>query len=483
MGGYIAHLYAALCRCASASCFAYAILLASAPATLAQSATTTLPQSKGSRQKFTPEQLLAQADSPAQPAQSLPAAQAPPVDSEVVTTQPVEGETEVTPSESDISLRDLEPFGKWRFRLGGSITGTFTDNVFIQHDNKESDFIFTIAPGISVGRGDFFDKLVLRRETFRIPERFENADLVEDESRAFFYVSYVPSYTAFVDHTNENTFDQDVIAEVKYLFTKLELGAYVRYQTFNVPDIDVGDRVKQKILSSTAYVDYQVTEKTALSSTVYTQYREPERFIESFEIWDENWVDYNYSTKTRIGVGFTLGTAIPADGPTQYYGRLLSRASWKPTGKLSFAAKAGLELRSVDGFGERLYFVYGLESRYNVTDRTQILLSVYQKNQSSANEQAINYITRGVEAEISQQILDRFTVEVAGGYQNIEYTNFSQQAFARSDNYFYVRPSLNTTITRWLNADLEVQYRSNDSTSTNRSFDEFSTAVRLNFVF
>jgi hypothetical protein len=459
------------------------MFLASAPAALAQPATTAPPQYKERWQKFTPDQLLAQAASPAQPVESVPAAQAPPVDAEPVPAQPVEGPTEVTPSESDISLRDLEPLEKWRFRLGGSITGTFTDNVFIQHENEESDFIFTVAPGVSVGRGDFFDKLVLRRKTFRIPERFENADLVEDESRAFFYVSYVPSYTAFVNNTNENTFDQDVIAEAKYLFTKLELGAYVRYQTFNVPDIDVGDRVKQKILSGSAYADYQITEKTGISSTLYTQYRDPERFVESFEIWDENWVDYSYSAKTKIGVGFALGTLTSADGPDQYYGRLLSRATWKPTGKISFAAKAGLELRSVDGFGERLYFVYGLESRYSVTDRTQLLLSVYRKNQASASETAVNYITHGVEAEISQQILDRFTVELAAGYQNLEYTSFGQQAFARSDNYFYVRPSLNATITRWLNADLEVQYRSNDSTSTNRSFDEFSTTVRLNFVF
>lgn len=388
---------------------------------------------------------------------------------------------------SDISLNDLKAANDVRFRIGGTVRATYDSNIFIQPQNETGDLYTVIAPSFTIGSGSFDEPLATRHLSFLTPQGFNNADLLQPSSEPFIYLSYTPSYTAFLDRTDQNSFDHDVIGETQITIHRLTLGGFARFQTLREADTDFGNRVREQLASAHGFAYYALSAKTQLASEIFLQNRSySDGIIGSFEIWAEQWLDYKYSDKTTIGPGVAVGWLSPTQGSDQYYGRFQTRATWKPTGKLSFAAKGGIEVRIVSGRGNKTYPLFGLEARYAFSDKTSASLSAFQDVRTSASIQSLNYIGRGLEARIDKKILDRYNVSLAVGYINTEYDDAFAQirgGFARTDNFVYINPGLTVIIDRYLNCALGFQYRNNDSTDSRRAFTELLTTFGINYNF
>jgi hypothetical protein len=330
--------------------------------------------------------------------------------------------------------------------------------------------------------------LQLQQQLLLRPQSFANVDLIRTPTQPFYYLAYIPSYTAFIDHSDQNSFDHDVSGSAQIVLQRLAFGAFARFQTFRLPEIDVGTRTAERLTSARTYAIYASSDRTQLNADVFMQNRDfqSQSLISSFELWNEDWLDYRYSTKTNVGAGATAGLVIPSTGPQQYYGRLHARATWSPTGKISVAAKAGLELREVSGRGSRFYPVFGLEGRYAITARTSAAVSAYQLVRASADQQALVYFGRGLDIRIEQKILDRYRLTAAVGYSNTEYDDSFAQipgGIARTDNFFFVNSSLQVGLNRWVDSQVGIEFRENDSSRAGLSFNEALASWTTHFKF
>ena len=154
-----------------------------------------------------------------------------------------------------------------------------------------------------------------------------------------------------------------------------------------------------------------------------------------------------------VGAGTAVGFVVPSAGPQQYYGRLQARATWNASRKISLAAKAGLELRKVSARGTRLYPVFGLEGHYTISPRTLLTLSVYQQLHTSADQEALVYLNRGLDVRIGQKLLDHYFLTAAAGYSYTEYDDAFARipgGFARSDNFVFANLNLQVQLSRWV---------------------------------
>jgi hypothetical protein len=386
----------------------------------------------------------------------------------------------------DISLAAAKPSNQLRLRLGGIVRATYESNIFIQPTNEISDFYFTVAPSIAVGAGDFDRPLEIRQASFLSPQYFANTDLIQHPQQPFIYLSYMPSYTAFVDHTDQNSFDSDIIGEFQITLHKITLGAFARYQTFRLPDTDLGTRVRQYITSAEAFFLYTWSSKTQWESDIFLQNRDYSVGIGSLEIWNENWLDYKYSDKTSFGPGLAAGLLIPQQGVDQYYGRAQLRATWRPTGKLSFAAKGGLEVRAASGGNQKVYPIFGVEARYAFSARTTAALSVSQNIRASTLVESAIAVSRNIEASFEQKILDRYLFDFGVGYSNVAWEYPLSQSpvrVSRSDNIFYIRPALTTTINRWTKLVTAINYENDSSSFKARGYEDVIATCELRIRF
>lgn len=74
---------------------------------------------------------------------------------------------------------------RFHYELRLTVRGVWDDNIFISHTDRVSDYYFAIEPEITIGIGD-----------------------IEGRNRSYLRLDYMPSAILFVDHSDEDAFNQ-----------------------------------------------------------------------------------------------------------------------------------------------------------------------------------------------------------------------------------------------------------------------------------
>ena len=85
---------------------------------------------------------------------------------------------------------------------------------------------------------------------------------------------------------------------------------------------------------------------------------------------------------------------------------------------------------------------------------------------------------------LHQRLLQRFHVGVSGGYQNSDYfSTVNSVAATRRDNYHFIEPSLDFSITRFWTIGGYYLHRQNDSSFQFFKFDDNQVGLRTALTF
>ena len=380
----------------------------------------------------------------------------------------------------NMSLESAVDKHPWKFVLHGSATATYDSNIFISHDNAQEDFIFTIAPGVAVGRGDFKNELAnlgSYEDRFN-PDRSEMVDATN-----YIFVHYVPSVTLFADHSSEDSFDHDITLDGQYEWKRLTIGLKARFQTLNLPDVDLGERVERHLFTGALTSKYDYSAKTSFELNFFNYIRDfAGDHVDTVEYRWQAWVNYQLRPKITLGVGFTYGRVDLSRGPDQSYEQVLARLRYRATEKIRFDLTAGGEIRDISGLTNRTNGIFSLGVSYAPFDGTTVFLQGYRRTVTSANSPPANYNVTGVEAQLRQRFLRRFYFVIAAGYQNVDYEYFAS-ASQRRDEIFYIHPSVGIDVTTWLTCEIGAEYRQNQSSSVKSDFSETTAYFQVNVFF
>ena len=381
----------------------------------------------------------------------------------------------------NISLEQAVDRHPWKFVLHGSATASYDSNIFISHDHAQEDFIYTIATGVAVGRGDFKNELAnlgSYEDRFN-PDRSEIADATN-----YIYVHYVPSVTLFSDHGGENSLDHDVTLDGQYAWKRLTIGLKARFQTMNLPDVDLGERVERHLFTGALTSKYDYSAKTSFELNFFNYIRDyaGDR-VDTFEYRWQGWVNYQVRPKITLGVGFTYGLVDLSRGPGQNYEQVLARLRYRATEKVRFDLTVGGEVREVHGVANRSNGIFSLGVSYAPFDGTTIFLQGYRRTITSASAQAANYEVTGVEVQFRQRFARRYYFVLASGYQHTDYEYFTTPGLQRQDDIFYIHPSVGIDVTPWLTCEVGAEYRLDSSTRQKSDFTETTVYFQANIFF
>jgi hypothetical protein len=365
----------------------------------------------------------------------------------------------------------------YQFRL--SIRSVYDDNINLSQINRISDFYTSIEPSVMVGFGD-------------IDARAEN----------YIRLDYLPAIFLFADHDENNSVQHLVRLDGQYRVNRLTLNLSQIVQIMDGVDVqtqnsgggldqqvnlDVAGRTRFNIYSTHANLAYYVTGKTFLSSdadytaTHYTS-------LISSEVFSANlFLNYNYSEKIVIGLGGSAGADHVDDpNPDQTFEQVNVRFSYQATGKIDFAGSAGVEFRHFDGDkrGEEVSPVFEISMNYLPFDGTKISLTANRRVLNSAVLTAQNYTVTNLSVGIQQRLLTRFFLGLNAGYENSDYfSTISNSGSARSDDYFFVQPSIAVKVTRFWTLGAYYLHRANNSSFDAFSFHDNQVGLRSNLEF
>ena len=154
-----------------------------------------------------------------------------------------------------------------RPRLSESVV--YDDNIYIRQV-KTADLIGVLAPGLSVGAGQF---------------------MTEDES--FLMLDYTSLFNFYAKESANNSIDHDGSLRAEMDFRKLTIGLEQRVNVAAGTVIDVGERVNQRIYFTALNLDYELTGKINLEVSGSRSDNNYDLPYNSYVEWlNQNWVNY-----------------------------------------------------------------------------------------------------------------------------------------------------------------------------------------------
>lgn len=372
---------------------------------------------------------------------------------------------------------------KWRIIPFGRFRTIFDDNIFISHDNPESDVSFTVSPGIAAGWGDYGAEV---RQLGEFEHYFEPLNLTyEDTPQSFAFAKYVANASLFLDHSDESALDHDALVAGRWESKKLSLGLRVHYQTLSGTDIDVGDRVKRQVITGFITSSYKLSEKTSIDLNILNSTYDYETGVDWDEWTLETWLAYQILPKTRVSIGSRAGITDIQGGQTETFEQVVGRVTYYASSKLALSLDGGIEWRQYGGDGhDDVFSVFNFAATYAPFDGTTISVNAFRKNAASASLINENITNTGVNVRTRQRFLHRYFLTLEGGYSNSEYRSIlTGTAGGREDNTVYVKPAVSFDITKNLSAESAYQFQKNDSTVETYSFVENLITFQLNLQF
>jgi hypothetical protein len=396
-----------------------------------------------------------------------------------VLTEPV---TATIPSDRPSQTVDLsnanpvnENFRRFRYSFGVTVRDVYDDNINVSSANRVGDWYFVVEPVIHLGFGD--------------------------SEGGFNYLSFDYSASAyfFAEQSQRDGVEHFIHLAGQHDFGHLVLGLSQDIQILDGTSLnslsnrtgvqantDVNGPSRSNIYSTSVHASYDLTGKLFLTyqgSYSRTDY-ETQSLVSSQSISENVYLNYVYSPKLVIGLGIT-GGVTSNDGPTgdETFEQINARANYIVSGKISLSVSGGVEFRQF-GDGGSVSPVYEIAGSYRPFEDTIITIAGSGRTQTSASLAGQDFSENSISLTVAQRLLRRATVSLGVGYTHSEYLSATTgDSTARSDDYFYIEPSLDIDITRYWSIGLYYLYRTDSSTLALFSFYDNQFGIRSSLTF
>jgi putative beta-barrel porin BBP2 len=362
------------------------------------------------------------------------------------------------------------------YKFGLTVRGVWDDNIFISHTNRVSDYYVAIEPYITLGVGD-----------------------LEGRNKSYLRLDYMPSAILFVDHSDEDAFNQLIHLEGGYnsgrwtlslsediaLLESANLNSF--FDTTGLwANTDASGPTRVNIFYTRLRADYQLTGKVYLQGEFDSPiYFYPDH-ISSYQISGGLYVYYNWLPKVSVGIGGTFGYDWVDDPTTnQTFEQVNARLNYEVTSKFFLYASAGVEFRQFDG-NRSTYTspVFEVGMTYNPFSGTTLTLAAGRRIYNSGYQPNQDFGSTYVVGRFQQRLFRRLYLGLGAGYENSDYIATDRDVSApRNDDYWFIEPSLDVLITRWLSAGVYYLHREDSSNIAFFSWDDNQVGVRATVRF
>src|SRR6266498_2851055 len=365
---------------------------------------------------------------------------------------------------------------RFHYHLQLTVRGVWDDNIFISHTNRVSDYYFAIEPEITIGFGD-----------------------IEGRSSSYFRLDYMPSAILFVDHSDEDAFNQLIHLEGGFNSGRLRLSLFediALLESANLNSIvdttglwantDASGPTRLNIFNTRLRAQYDLTGKVYLQGEGDSSIFFYPNHISSYTLSGGLYIYYNWLPKVSVGLGGTFGYDW-VDDPTsdQTFEQVNARLNYQVTSKFNLYASAGVEFRQFDNDrGDHTTPVFEVGATYHPFEGTNLTLAAGRRIYNSGFLADQDFADTYVVARFQQRLFRRIYLGLASGYENSDYFAAREGVSApRNDDYWFIEPSVDVLITRWLSAGAYYLHRDDSSSIDFFSFYDNQVGVRATVRF
>jgi hypothetical protein len=365
---------------------------------------------------------------------------------------------------------------RFHYELRLTVRGVWDDNIFISHTNKVSDYYFAIEPEITIGVGD-----------------------IEGRSRSYLRLDYMPSAILFVDHSDEDAFNQLIHLEGGYNSGRLTLTLFEDIALLESANLnsffdttglwantDASAPTRMNIFYTRLRANYQLTGKISLQGEFDSPTYVYPTQISDYTVSGGLYLYYNWLPKVSVGIGGTFGyNWVDAPTTNQSFEQVNLRLNYEVTAKVGLYASGGVEFRQFDG-NRNTYDtpVFEIGATYHPFSGTNLSLAAGRRIYNSGFLANQDFASTYVAGRFQQRLFGRVYFGLGAGYENSDYIATDRDVSAtRNDDYWFIEPSVDVLITRWLSAGVYYLHREDSSNDDLFSFEDNQVGVRATLRF
>jgi hypothetical protein len=335
-----------------------------------------------------------------------------------------------------------------------------------QEVNEEDAIVLTLAPSIDLIASD-----------------------MEDRMGKVLQVNYTPGFFFFFgdDVSDRNRVNHSANVSGQLGGAKLELGFDQSFRFTTGPVLDLGTSADRMFYDTRLTSRYNVSEKTSIDvngSVRVLSYNEDE-FSDTLNLANDNWLNYNYSAKLRLGLGLVFGYTDIEDNDYQTFQQMRARATYAIAEKVDLQASAGGEWRQFDsGIDDTLNPVWNVGAAYRPRDSTTIQLALYQRYESSSRTGGQSYLNTGVTVSLRQMLMQRLALNLGGSYSMADYESTIPGGRAdRNDDIYGARVSLDFYLQPKWTVGVFYNYSMRDSTEPTVEFERNRVGLQTAWTY
>ena len=365
---------------------------------------------------------------------------------------------------------------RFHYAFGLTIRGVWDDNIFLSHTNRVSDYYFAIEPWITIGFGD-----------------------MQGRNQGYFRLDYMPSIILYSDHSNEDGVNHLIHAEAGYHFSRLTLLAIQDIAILDgsnlnsfidttglYANLDASGLNRLNLSNTRLRADYDLTAKTYLQAELDVPIFDYPDGISDATVSGGLYIYYRWLPKVSVGIGGTFGYNWVDDPSTdQTFEQVNLRLNYEATAKLNIYASGGVEFRQFDGNrGGYTSPVFEVGATYTPFANTTLTLAAGRRIYNSGYLANQDFGGTYVVGRFQQRLFRRVYLGLTAGYENDDYISTDNDVSAtRNDDYWFIEPSADVLITRWLSAGIYYLHRQDSSSDDFFSFYDNQVGVRATVRF
>jgi hypothetical protein len=319
----------------------------------------------------------------------------------------------------------------YSFRL--NTTSIYDDNITLATNDKRSDLHLSVGPAVRVLLG-------------------------ADESTLHLGANYNGIASWFVRTPSQRSYEQNLGIDGGWSGSRLKLGFRMGVQSTRSGSRDAGDRVGRQVLYWGLTSTYPFTPKLTGELSADVTRAAFDALLGSREYRAQQFLSYQFTPKTQLGLGATEGLLRPDGGQQQNYEQALFRVVSQPTAKLGLNASAGMEHRHFEaGLASTFTPVYNAIASWQATGKSSFSLEGRRRVFSSASLGSQNYESTSLTLSAREMLAATVDATVSIGGERADYKAAATTVDAtRRDDFVFTRASVDWALFK--NCSLGVFY-------------------------
>ena len=351
----------------------------------------------------------------------------------------------------------------------------YGDGVLVGTNNPATTVLHTVSPGAFLELGKFWNF-----DFTASFNRYSNAEFNNNQSY----------YAALRGH----------IPREKWLLDFGYLGSVT-----DQPQVGTAQQTRQSAHLATASATYNYQTRLSLELSAAVDARLAQSFNDYWTLSTLEWLNYQATTKTTLGLGVGGGYNLVDPGLDWTFEQVQGRVVWLPGAKLSVQLSAGVQFQQFSGdtngfvlpplnkrgpirenAGEsrqEIFPLFGTSLAYQPFEQTALSLSAsHSVGNSYLSDLFVETTT--LTGGFRQRLFGQFSLQVQPGYTFTEYQSTrSGHAGTRDDDFFTIYAGVSTVLFKKLNVAVFYQFTDVSSTAENFAFDSTQIGLRLDYRY